>query len=163
MVITVPVPSLEINTEYLGSIPGSVVLEDGTLLGPEEVEVDFTPDLTRFCFCPTRGMLVAKPKGIAHIRLAYELLMSTAQNGHSRQESSDFSFPSKGSSSNRIASVYLSASELKKMIWPKWEKVFQDFLRNKNFDRDEMTLLTFKFHFVSFPFPFLKLFCQVLS
>ena len=37
-----------------------------------------------------------------------------------------------------MASVDLCVSELSKVIWPKWKKVFQGFLRNKNFHWDEM-------------------------
>ena len=105
------------------------------------VEVDLTPDLTRFCFHPIQGVPVAKPNGTVLMRLVYESLLSTVQNGHLlRQGFPAFIFPPQGSSFNRIASVDLSTSELNTVIWPKCEKVFQDFLRNKNSDWNEMTV-----------------------
>ena len=89
------------------------MLEDGTHLGPEVVEVDLTPDLPRFRFHMTQGVPIAKPNVTVLMKLAYKSLMSTVQNGHLlRQEFPDFLLSPQGSSSNRIASVDLSNSEL---------------------------------------------------
>ena len=117
----------------------SLVLQDGTSLGPESVKVDLSGDFPRYRFVRSLPVPLRK-MGMVPVKEAftnlYEMMKSCPLDASVRY---DLSFPLPRSSANRVLSLSLLNSELAVKLSSRMKSTFRNFILNKKIDWEEAT------------------------